>query len=356
MRVSINFDLRNPMKWHRPTEQVYRETLEMIEYADSVGIDVISVSVHHRWDDGYISQPLTWLAAAAARTNQARLMTGVMLLPLYDPVHVAEQATVVDYLSGGRLELAFGAGYRRPEFEIFGLDMADRYRRFEHNVRSIREVWADERFQPSPPPKSIPLWAGLMGPKAARLAGRLGMRLYTLSPKAWGPYLEGWNSEPGLAGTPSLGGTLAMMLVDDPEQAAAELGDLIVDHFTTYDRYAMEGIPAPPPEVFTAAQRLALGAFPRAPATPDGAETTGGTGTLPATPPSWPKMGCSLLRPAEAAEQILRLAAGRPVDVVKLWATVGSNAGDLAFRNIELIATQLKPLLNAVTQTEDVEN
>lgn len=115
MRVSINFDFRNPQRWQRPTAPVYREMMDLIEYADAVGIDMISVSEHHGWDDGYIAQPLTVLAGAAMRTGRGKLMTGVMLLPLYDPVHVAEQAVVVNALSGGLLEMAFGAGYRRPE-------------------------------------------------------------------------------------------------------------------------------------------------------------------------------------------------------------------------------------------------
>ncbi len=339
MRVAVNFDLRNPARWHRPTDRVYAEMLDLIAYADSLGIDIISASEHHRWNDGYISQPLTFLSAAAMRTSAARLMTGVLLLPLYDPVHVAEQAVVVDCLSGGRLELAFGAGYRRPEFEIFGFELSDRYRRFERGVDVIREVWADTRFQPSPIQANIPLWAGLMGPKSAKLAGKLGMGLYALQPTAWEPYLEGWHAVPDRPGAPSVAGTLALMLADDPEKATAELGDLIVDHFTTYDRYAMEGTGMPAPRIVSAADRLARGAFPRPPVQQDVARAPGGT--------KWPSMGCSVLRPEEAAQAILRLAAGRPVDHVKLMATIGSHAGELAYRNIELIATHLKPLLEA---------
>src|ERR1700745_3077475 len=103
MRVGLQLDLRNPPQWHKPWREFYAEAIDMVIEAERLGIDVIRIPEHHLWDDGYIPQPLTFLAALAARTTRIRLMTGISILPLHSPVEIAEQAALIDCISGGRV-------------------------------------------------------------------------------------------------------------------------------------------------------------------------------------------------------------------------------------------------------------
>ena len=114
MKVGLYFDLRNPREWPQDWSRLYGFALEMCEEAERLGLDSIWVTEHHLFDDGYLTQPLTFLAAVAARTTRVRLGTAIMLAPLRPAVQIAEEATVVDILSGGRLDLGLGAGYRIP--------------------------------------------------------------------------------------------------------------------------------------------------------------------------------------------------------------------------------------------------
>jgi alkanesulfonate monooxygenase SsuD/methylene tetrahydromethanopterin reductase-like flavin-dependent oxidoreductase (luciferase family) len=87
------------------------------------------------------------------------------------PRHLAEEAALVDVLSKGRLELGLGAGYARPEFDLFGVAERDRYQLTEDALRQLRDLFADGVFAPPPVQSEIPIWLGYQGPAApARLA------------------------------------------------------------------------------------------------------------------------------------------------------------------------------------------
>ena len=156
MRVGLSFDLRNPRQWHRPWPEFYRATLDLIVEAERLGIDIIKIAEHHLFDDGYSPQPLTFMAAMATRTSTVRISTGIMILPLHSAIEVAEQAAVIDGISNGRVELAFGAGYRLPEYELYGIDYSRRFRLYEERVRDIQRYWSEGKVTPPPTQKQIP--------------------------------------------------------------------------------------------------------------------------------------------------------------------------------------------------------
>ena len=81
MNVGLYFDLRNPPAWAANTARLYGFALEMCEEADRLGVHSLWFSEHHMFEDGYLTQPLTFAAAAAARTRCARLGTAIIVAP-----------------------------------------------------------------------------------------------------------------------------------------------------------------------------------------------------------------------------------------------------------------------------------
>lgn len=88
--------------------------------------------------------PLIALTAAAASTSTIRLGTGISILPQANPLLLAKQAASLDYLSGGRLLLGFGAGWLREEYEALGVPFARRGARFDDYVAAMKKVWSGD--------------------------------------------------------------------------------------------------------------------------------------------------------------------------------------------------------------------
>lgn len=162
----------------------YRDAVPLAVAAEEAGFDAFWVSEHHGLPDGYLPSPLTLLAALAPATSRIALGTGVLLAPLHHPLRIAEDAAVVDQLSGGRLILGLGIGYAAHEYAAFGVDPATRGARLEALIGALRDAWAGRpvhsrelgldgaRVTP-PPARPIPIWLGGYAPRAVRRAGLL---------------------------------------------------------------------------------------------------------------------------------------------------------------------------------------
>src|SRR6516162_8685347 len=87
--------------------EIYSRALELFERAEGLGFDSAWVAQHHAHFDGGLPSPLVFLANVAVRTRRMTLTTGIITLPLEDPLRLAEDAAVLDVLCGGRLELGF---------------------------------------------------------------------------------------------------------------------------------------------------------------------------------------------------------------------------------------------------------
>jgi alkanesulfonate monooxygenase SsuD/methylene tetrahydromethanopterin reductase-like flavin-dependent oxidoreductase (luciferase family) len=143
MEFGVLYDFRNPPRWRRSPAELYRRTLDHAAEMEQLGFDVIWVTEHHFVEDGYLPSCLPMAAALATRTSRAVIGTAVLLLPLHDPLRVAEDAAVVDVISGGRLRLGLGLGYKLDEFEAFGVARSSRAARMEEGVGLIRRAWED---------------------------------------------------------------------------------------------------------------------------------------------------------------------------------------------------------------------
>ncbi|HZP16031.1 MAG TPA: LLM class flavin-dependent oxidoreductase, partial [Nocardioides sp.] len=244
MKLGLYFDLRNPGPWQRPYAHVYGRALELIATAERLGAGSVWFTEHHLFDDGYLPQPLTMAAAVAARTEHTRIGTAVVLAPLRHPRHIAEEAAVVDILSGGRLELGFGAGYSMPEFSAFGAVWAERYARTDATVTEVRRLLDESRVTPPPLQRPFPMWVGCQGPQGARRAGRLGAGLLSLRRELLEPYRAGLADGGHDPSAAHLAGLLDVVVADDPEEARERILPHYAHQLNTYRRAAAGAQPS----------------------------------------------------------------------------------------------------------------
>ncbi|MGH7820323.1 MAG: LLM class flavin-dependent oxidoreductase [Candidatus Binatia bacterium] len=142
--IGIRYDLRAPPFGSASHAELYRACLDQCAWADEVALDIVVLSEHHGVDDGYLPAPVTLAAAIAGRTKKIPINIAAVLVPLHDPVRLAEQLAVVSLLSGGRVSLVAGVGYRQEEFEMAGVDRRQRGKLLEEYVGVLRQAWTGE--------------------------------------------------------------------------------------------------------------------------------------------------------------------------------------------------------------------
>ena len=126
----------------------YHNMVEQVVYADRIGIDYAWMVEHHFVrHGGLLPANYAFLSYLAGRTERIRLGTGATILPLNDPVRVAEQAAALDQLSGGRFDFGVGRGFIRDEFDAFGVPMKESRERVEEGVALIRKAWTDPTLE-----------------------------------------------------------------------------------------------------------------------------------------------------------------------------------------------------------------
>jgi alkanesulfonate monooxygenase SsuD/methylene tetrahydromethanopterin reductase-like flavin-dependent oxidoreductase (luciferase family) len=169
----------------RDAPDSYRIALELFAAAEELGFDTGWVAQHHFHNgDGRLPSVLPFLAAAAERTRRIRLGTAIVILPLEDPIRVAEDAAVVDAISGGRLELGLGTGSDPLTFAAFGRDPESRHRRFAEAVDRLTEALAGRPINGTdavlyPPASGLAdrLWTSTLSPEGGRRIGGSGTGL-----------------------------------------------------------------------------------------------------------------------------------------------------------------------------------
>jgi alkanesulfonate monooxygenase SsuD/methylene tetrahydromethanopterin reductase-like flavin-dependent oxidoreductase (luciferase family) len=188
MKLGVAFSFQVHRALGDTWDKSYRESLELAAEIDRLGYDSIWASEHHGEDDGYCPSPVVACAALAAAAPRCRIGQAVALAPLYGhPLRLAEDLSVVDNLSGGRLEIGLGQGYRPAEFDRYGWPYARRTRAFEESLDILAAAWRGEPFdfegqvykvkggllRPPPiRPGAPPLWIGAAAPKARARAVR----------------------------------------------------------------------------------------------------------------------------------------------------------------------------------------
>ena len=185
---TLRFDMRAPSADPSSITDLYRAAIDMAAWGEQHGCLSALISEHHTSPDGYLPSPLVLASAIAARTSSLPIVVGALLLNFYDPIKLAEDVTVLDIVSGGRVAYIIGLGYRPEEYAMFGVDMAGRGHVMEAKLTALRRALAGEVFDfegrrvhvtPSPISEGGPaLMYGGHSTAAARRAGRFGLDFF----------------------------------------------------------------------------------------------------------------------------------------------------------------------------------
>jgi len=248
MAMSLaRFNMIDP---HGDASQVadrYRAMLEMASYLDQNGFTGLTFEEHHGVKNGWSPTPMMNAAMIAARTENLMLTISALLLPLHDPIRVAEDLAVLDIVSRGRAMTIFGLGYRPAEYQLHGKNWNSRGQLMTECVEVVLKAWSGEAFMHNgqevvvrPRPETQPhptIFLGGTSRIAARRAAKFGLPLSTA---AHLPELETYYNEKcqeygtqGMCVMPSA--KTQMLFVDeDPDQAWAELGEYFFHEASTY--------------------------------------------------------------------------------------------------------------------------
>jgi natural product biosynthesis luciferase-like monooxygenase protein len=193
MRISL-FHLPSFFpQFHTSEEQFYQDMLNETDRADALGFHSAWFAEHHFHNyGGHLPSVPVIGAAVAQRTKRIRIGSGIALLPLQDPIRLAEEFAMLDCLSGGRLEFGIGRGFQKMEYDAFGRNMGDSRMLFEEAYDIIMKAWTEERFSyegkfrhvrnlrviPKPIQKLPPVYvACIFTPESFEWTGKMGHNL-----------------------------------------------------------------------------------------------------------------------------------------------------------------------------------
>lgn len=177
----------------RPLYEQIDELVEICHVTRDLGFSTVTMPQH------WVSHPTIWpqpfqvLARLAPETGDMRLLTGILLLPLHNPIQVAEDVATLDHISKGRVILGVGIGYRETELDAVGMTRKDRVPRLTEAIEVIKRLWSGEEvqhegvywqfqgaqmgFTPIQDPHP-PIWIAGQSEGAVRRAGRIADACY----------------------------------------------------------------------------------------------------------------------------------------------------------------------------------
>ncbi|WP_431236487.1 LLM class flavin-dependent oxidoreductase [Mycolicibacterium aichiense] len=247
----LRFDMRAPLG-SAPTADLYAAAVDMCEWAEDRGAVIAVLSEHHATDDGHLPAPHLLAAAIAARTTRLAILLAAVPITFWDPVRLAEEISVLDIISNGRVSYALGIGHRVEECEHFGVDPRGRGKLADESLDLLRKllhghtVHHDGRRIHVTPPPVTPNGPSMLiagGSKAAaRRAARhgLGFISQVASPDLKDLYETECRAngfEPGMAQFPVEGTPTTVFVADDVDAAWEELGSYLLHDAVTAASY-----------------------------------------------------------------------------------------------------------------------
>ena len=245
---TLRFDMR---LFQAAATDLYAATVDMCAWAETRGAVIAVLSEHHGTDDGHLPAPHILAAAIAARTKHLAILLAAVPIPFWDPVRLAEDMSVLDIISKGRVSYAFGIGHRAEEYEHFGIDMHQRGKLADESLALLRLLQGQpvdhggRRIHVTPAPATTggPFMLVAGGSKAAaRRAAEhgLGFISQTDSPglkEFYESECRAGGHEPGVIQFPVPGAPTTVFVADDVDRAWAELGPYLLHDAVTAASY-----------------------------------------------------------------------------------------------------------------------
>lgn len=133
---------------HPPADNLehrFAEHIEQVKVAREAGFDGVAVGNHLSYGSSAWFPPIETLLRLAAEAEGMSLATCMLILPLFHPLHVAQQAALLDIVSGGRFTLGVAPGWQEDEFRVLGLDHGRRFGRYIESLTLLQRLWTEER-------------------------------------------------------------------------------------------------------------------------------------------------------------------------------------------------------------------
>ena len=181
---TLRFDMRAPERG-APATDLYAAAIDMCSWAETRGAVIVVLSEHHATEDGHLPVPHILASAIAARTKHLAILLAAVPITFWDPVRLAEEISVLDIISKGRVSYAFGIGHRTEEYEHFGVDLHERGKLADESLALLLRLLTGEpvdhagrriHVTPAPTTAGGPCMLVAGGSKAAaRRAAKFGL-------------------------------------------------------------------------------------------------------------------------------------------------------------------------------------
>jgi alkanesulfonate monooxygenase SsuD/methylene tetrahydromethanopterin reductase-like flavin-dependent oxidoreductase (luciferase family) len=251
----MRFDMRAPGLGSATTRELYRAATEMARWAEERGCTLIVISEHHGSEDGYLPSPLILASAIAGTTTTIGIQIAALVLPLHDPVRMAEDMAVLDLISGGRISYVTAVGYVPSEYAMFGRDFKGRGKRMDECLDVLAKAFTGDPFdyrgetilvRPRPhTPGGPSLLMGGNSRAAARRAARFDMGMLTqgLNPEIGEYYSEQCRKlgrEPKICLNPPPDTVTSAFIAEDVDRAWEEMGPYLLHDAQAYAAWMEE--------------------------------------------------------------------------------------------------------------------
>ncbi len=237
--------LEFPRREGATQKEAFEESFALVDEAEALGVDSAWLAEYHFNPGRVLSAPITIASAIAARTRRMRIGLAVLLLPLGQPVRMAEEVATLDHISGGRLEFGVGRGTFPNVHEGFCTPFAESRGRFDEFLEVILKAWTTESFSfegkyyscrdLSVEPKPLqtphpPIRVGITSEDTFPIIGRMGYPIIINPSRVFalpelGPYIQQYRQawqEAGHQGETQVGLRIPVYAAETAERAYSE--------------------------------------------------------------------------------------------------------------------------------------
>jgi alkanesulfonate monooxygenase SsuD/methylene tetrahydromethanopterin reductase-like flavin-dependent oxidoreductase (luciferase family) len=242
---------------NRPYHEIVSEVVDIAQAAEELGYEGISFPEHHFFN--YIANPsaLQYANLVASKTERLKILTGVLVLPYYNPLALAEEVALVDHMSKGRIEIGVARGANKYEFDRLGIDWQNSRAMYEESLDIMTRAWTesgishDGQFWSFPEVTIIPktyqqphpkLWVSAQSKTGVEAAGARGQNMMT-SPNlgSFAPHgdidqvMDWYNASSEASGKPR-GEVMVLrrIFIDHTEELALKQLDAVYEHWAYY--------------------------------------------------------------------------------------------------------------------------